>query len=95
MGGFVFGKMFAMNIIYFYSMGMPSEGSTGLISINNGTIAEIAGTAKVFVSAYRKSNPAESDQKVFDYFSDNWTDGNTFTLPMLLTGDEVKDFLGF
>ena len=75
-------------------MGMPGDGAIGLISISDGHINQISGMAVTFVTAYRQSNPNESDQAVYDYFS-NWSDGNTFTAKNLLTGDEVKQFLGF
>ena len=83
-----------METTYFYSMGSPSDGATGLVSINNGNIAEIAGSANTFVTAYKQSNPNETDQQVYDYFS-NWNNGDTFTLPQLLNVEQLKQFLGF
>lgn len=83
-----------METLYFYSMGSPSDGACGILSIANGTITTVSGVASYFVPSYRASNPV-SDQEVYNHFAGDWTDGNTFTAPVFMKPEQLREFLGF
>jgi hypothetical protein len=35
-----------------------------------------------------------TDQQVFDYLSDNWTNGNSFTLGQIVAAEDLEEYFG-
>ena len=90
-----------VDTIYFYEAGSPESGVVGSLSIDKGQFVHVEGAALDFVPSARlrlagdeDTSVLVSDQQIFDYLANNWTNGNTFTLAAVLTPEQVAEFVG-